>query len=192
MSNELAPLSPADYFAALAEGEPIDPLSVRVAIRVDAQGVVQPLDPAVVGVNSNRGLIVSTHALPPLRSLFRGDRKAFEDRRAPPDDLLTVFHTIEGTLAEWCVLSKTRVRDEQFAQLYSELRRRPDGRGGPLFQYARAAAQVALLLRPTSEAEFDAVLRRIERSTRTFSDGPMSTGYLERALLPLTSIGTVR
>ena len=67
-----------------------------------------------------------------------------------------------------------------------------DGRGGPLFQYARAAAQVALLLRPTSDGEFDAVLRRIERSTRTFGDGPTSTSYLERALLPLTSIGTAR
>jgi hypothetical protein len=37
-------------------------------------------------------------------------------------------------------------------------------------------------LRPVSRAEFEAVMRRLARSARTFSDGPASSNYLELAL----------
>jgi hypothetical protein len=44
-------------------------------------------------------------------------------------------------------------------------------------------------IRATSQAEFEAVARRLERSARTFSMGWTSTNYTHNALKPLREAG---
>ncbi len=60
-------------------------------------------------------------------------------------------------------------------EIYSNLRRRPDGRSlGFVHDYMWQAAVVMLGTRPLSQAEFEAILARLERSCRTFEQGPVS------------------
>jgi len=88
--------------------------------------------------------------------------------------------------ADWCSLRGKPEYDEEFERLYSQLRRRPDGRdSNPLFGWLRRAAQLAVLVRPTSEAEFEAVTRRLARSARTLREQVTSTNYWQVALRPL-------
>lgn len=125
----------------------------------------------------------------PLRSLFRGARVVQEFGSTPPPEYDLVFAFIERPLALFAAASAPRVRDEEFERLFSELRRRPDGRyQSPLYLYCQAVLRALLLLRPTSESEFDAVLRRLARSARTFSEGATSTHYFDNVLGPLLRV----
>lgn len=130
-------------------------------------------------------------ALPeaPLRSLYRGGRVVEEFGSTPPGEYDPVFAFIERPLALFCAASASPVRDAEFEKLFSELRRRPDGRyQSPLYRYLQAVLRSLLLLRPTSESELDAVLRRLARSARTFSDGATSTHYFDKVLGPLLRV----
>jgi hypothetical protein len=78
------------------------------------------------------------------------------------------------------------LRDDDALKLFSEMRRRPDGKfQSPLYVYFRAALRLLLLARPTSEREYDAVLRRLERSARTFRTDGASTWYQDKVLVDL-------
>jgi hypothetical protein len=69
--------------------------------------------------------------------------------------------------------------DRQMEEVYSNLRRRPDGRS--LGFWHDALWQICALLlamRPLSNAEFEAYLGRLERSTRSMQIGPVSRNYL--------------
>ncbi len=70
-------------------------------------------------------------------------------------------------------------RDEEMLEIYSMLRRRPDGRSlGFVHDYMWQAAAIVLGTRPLSQAEFEAILSRLERSCRTFRMGPGSRNYV--------------
>jgi hypothetical protein len=122
----------------------------------------------------------------PLRSLFRGATAVAEFGSTPPPEYDLVFAFIERPMALFCAAAPSPVRDQDFEKLYTELRRRPDGRyQSPLYRYLQAVLRALLLLRPTSESEFEAALRRLARSARTFSEGATSTHYFANALAPL-------
>jgi hypothetical protein len=60
-------------------------------------------------------------------------------------------------------------------EIYSNLRRRPDGRSlGFFHDYLWQAAALILGTRVLSKAEYEAILARLERSCRTFRMGPTS------------------
>jgi hypothetical protein len=64
-------------------------------------------------------------------------------------------------------------------EIYSTLRRRPDGRSlGFVHDYMWQAAALILGTRPLSQAEFEAIMARLERSCRTFELGPTSRNYV--------------
>ncbi len=64
-------------------------------------------------------------------------------------------------------------------EVYSVLRRRPDGKSlGHLHDYMWQAAALLLASQPLSQAEFEAIMSRLERSCRTFRMGPTSTNYV--------------
>ncbi len=66
-------------------------------------------------------------------------------------------------------------RDAELRDIYSALRRRPDGRSlGFVHDYIWQAAALILGTRPLSQAEFEAIMARMERSCRTFEQGPTS------------------
>ena len=64
-------------------------------------------------------------------------------------------------------------------EIYSALRRRPDGGSlGFVHDYMWQAAALVLGTRPLSQAEFEAIMARLERSCRTFEQGPTSRNYV--------------
>ena len=112
-----------------------------------------------------------------LQALFRGDKQ-------PPElgDVPEAYVDSLGLL-ELHALELSKVfgdrRDAEMRELYSTLRRRPDGRSlGFVHDYMWQAAALLLATRPLSEAEFEAILARLERSCRTFEMGPTSRNYI--------------
>lgn len=177
----LATLSPS-------EGERTSLLSWEPMLPTDAAG--RPTAPAGSFIVARHGAPGLSHLRAlgdaPLRTLFRGGRVVEEFGSAPPAEYDTVFAFIERPMALYCAACAQPVRDEEFEKLYSELRRRPDSRyQSPLYRYLQAVLRTLLLLRPTSESEFEAVLRRLARSARTFGGGATSTHYFDNALRPL-------
>jgi len=70
-------------------------------------------------------------------------------------------------------------RDAEMREIYSYLRRRPDGKSmGLTHDYMWQAAALMLATRPLSQAEFEAIMNRLERSCRTFELGPGSRNYI--------------
>lgn len=120
--------------------------------------------------------------------LFVGDRRPPDFSAGPTDEYMSFFVLIERTAADHCSCTGQKIRDKEFEQIYGDLRRRPDGRSdNPLFHQVRAALRLYMSLRDVSEAEYQAVLRRLERSARSFAVGPTSMNYVERALTLLLS-----
>lgn len=112
-----------------------------------------------------------------LRALFRGDRQppVLGDYPEAYNDSFILFdlHALE--------ISKFfgDRRDAEMKEVYSTLRRRPDGRSlGFVHDYLWQAAALILGTRPLSQAEFEAILARLERSCRTFEMGPTSRNYV--------------
>lgn len=64
-------------------------------------------------------------------------------------------------------------------EIYSVLRRRPDGRSlGFVHDYMWQAAALILGTRSLSQAEFEAIMARLERSCRTFETNATSRNYI--------------
>lgn len=112
-----------------------------------------------------------------LRALFRGDKQppVLGDYPEAYNDsfMLLDLHALE--------ISKFfgDRRDAEMREIYSALRRRPDGRSlGFVHDYMWQAAAFILGTRPLSQAEFEAIMARLERSCRTFELGPTSRNYI--------------
>jgi hypothetical protein len=112
-----------------------------------------------------------------LRALFRGNRQPpvlGEYPEAYNDSFILLdLHALE--------ISKFfgDRRDAEMKEIYSSLRRRPGGRSrGFVHDYMWQAAALILSTRPLSQAEFEAIMSRLERSCRTFERGPTSRNYL--------------
>jgi hypothetical protein len=134
-------------------------------------------------VSGTRTAEVQLRTIP---ELWSGNARPPDFSHGPTKDYVMFFAVLEATAADYCASTGRRVRDREFERLYDHLRRRPDGEdSNPLFSYLQASAALYLSLRGGSREEFEAVVRRLARSARTFSDGWTSTWYLDRALLPL-------
>ena len=158
-----------------------------IAIEVDDQEEILPLGDHV-GVVA--GGVATPVTLPRLSSLWVGDRTPPPFPRGPTPEYLPFFVVIERTAADFCVIDNRIVTDKEFERLYDLLRRRPDGTDSEiLFTYLHAAVRLYMALRDVSRAEFEAVLRRLAQSARTFSDGYASRNYFGRALSPLHGSG---
>jgi hypothetical protein len=112
-----------------------------------------------------------------LGSLFRGDRQppVLGDYPEAYNDSFILF--------DMHVLEISRFfgdrRDAEMKEVFSMLRRRPDGRSqGFIHDYLWQAAALILGTRPLSQAEFEAIMARLERSCRTFEQGPTSRNYV--------------
>lgn len=112
-----------------------------------------------------------------LRALFRGYKQppVLGDYPEAYNDAFIIFdlHVLE--------ISKFfgDRRDAEMKEIYSVLRRRPDGRSlGFVHDYMWQAAALVLGTRPLSQAEFEAIMARLERSCRTFEMGSTSRNYV--------------
>ena len=112
-----------------------------------------------------------------LRALFRGFKE-------PPvlGDYPEVYNT-SFVLMDLHALELSKYfedrRDAEMKEIYSVLRRRPDGRSlGFVHDYMWQAAALVLGTRPLSQPEFEAIMARLERSCRTFQQSPSSRNYI--------------
>lgn len=135
-----------------------------------------------VGTEANE---LST-ALKPCSELFTGDRQPPSLEGEPPDEYLDFFVILESTLARACALDGHAQTDDEVERLFRYLKKRPDGVDrNPIFAVLQQAARLYMSLRPTSRAEYEAVMDRLSRSARTFSLGKGSRNYYLNVLVPL-------
>lgn len=111
--------------------------------------------------------------VPSLRALFRGDRPSPQLGDEPTE------YRREFSVLDMHVLEVSRFlgprRDAELEEIFSALRRRPDGRSlGKVHDYLWKGAALMLALHPLSQAEFEAILARLEKSCRRFGQGPTS------------------
>ena len=116
--------------------------------------------------------------VPSGRYLFRGDKPAPAIPNEPPPAYLPLFFFIEQHVLTFChgLGDKT---DGEFEEVYSNLRRRPDGKPASelhFFLWQVAAGLVGR--RPVSAAEFEAIFGRLARSASTFRIGLVSRNYI--------------
>lgn len=115
-----------------------------------------------------------------LRPLFRGDRPPPPDGEMAhyPVQYVPFFYGIENGVLLFCSAAG-QPTDAECEDVYSQMRRRPDGKStGPLHDAVWQAAALALGLRPWSEAEYTAVFGQLARSARHFKMGRTSRNYL--------------
>lgn len=176
--------NPQDFVPELQELFKEPPLDPRKLLRV-AVAVENPDEHGgnYVPVESERNLIsisdgdhVWDWKLDSLRSLFRGDRQP-PVLGNYPEAYNDSFILFDLHALEICNVFGDP-RDAEMKEIYSILRRRPDSRSlGFIHDYLWQAAALILGTRPLSQAEFEAILARLERSCRTFEMGPTSRNY---------------
>lgn len=164
------------------EDPPVNPRKmVRVAIAVKEpteRGGLVPADIDRSSLSLSDGTQEWFWETDSLRALFRGNRQppVLGDYPEAYNDSFALFdlHALE--------ISRFfgDRRDAEMKEIYSMLRRRPDGRSlGFVHNYMWQAAALILGTRPLSQAEFEAILARLERSCRTFELGPTSRNYVQ-------------
>ena len=110
--------------------------------------------------------------------LFAGNETPPSFLEGPTPEYEAFFMMMEMAALDWCDASGEVPTDFQFELAYNELRRSPDGPGrSALFPWLNVAARLYMSLVDTSRAEYDAVLRRLAKSARTWSKGPGSRDY---------------
>lgn len=113
-----------------------------------------------------------------LKSLFRGTARAPSLEKFPKE-YVPLFSTIEEQVLMYARIFDEPT-DEDMRGVYSNLARLPDGKGHSLLHnHMWQACALALGTRPWSSHQLEAVLRRLQRSCRTFHTHPGSKNYLE-------------
>ena len=85
-----------------------------------------------------------------------------------------------------CSVTDMQPRDDEFLEIYTQMRRRPDGKSlGPLHDVIWQSAALVLGQSPWSEEEYTAVFGQMARSARHFRLFPSSRNYFEHILKPM-------
>jgi hypothetical protein len=115
-----------------------------------------------------------------ISELFFGTLRPPSFLNGPTEDYEFFFYFIEMTALDYCDTMGVDVRDKEFQCLYEKLRWEPDGDDdNPLFSYLQAAFRLYMSLFNISQAEYQAVARRLARSAKTFAKGYGSTEYIQ-------------
>jgi hypothetical protein len=115
--------------------------------------------------------------VPTLQELFRGDRMPPSDMDHYPEAYTPHFFYIENHVLNLCELIGDRT-DQEMEEVYSMLRRRPDGRSlGLTHDLVWQAGALLLGTRVLSGAEFEALIGAMERSTRRWALRPVSRNH---------------
>jgi hypothetical protein len=146
-----------------------------IGIEVDDEGRVQPVSEVVAVIAGPK----TTHvALKKISELFTGTKSPPSFRSGPTAEYVLFFAVIELTVIDFCRSAGRAEYDAEMERLYTHLRRRPDGHdANPLFSYMQAAARLYMSSFDVSQAELDAVCRRLSQSAGHFAAGPTSTNY---------------
>ena len=173
-----------DFVPSLREAVERQPLDLNKIIMAGVPVKDHDLHTKPVPAGTDRGLICLTAGqgtcvwqTDSLRALFRGNRQPpiLGDY---PQAYNESFAVLDMHALEISKFFGDRL-DREMLEIYATLRRRPDGRSlGFVHDYLWQAAAIVLGTRPLSQAEFEAILSRLERSCRTFAQGPVSRNYI--------------
>lgn len=124
-----------------------------------------------------------TVTLPSIREMFRGNRNPgeFPDY---PEEYIPFFCAVEIAVVR--AVREGRIplaTDDAFIEVYSAMRRRPDGRSlGQLHDLVWSEALFFLLTRECSRMEYEACFQKLERGVRKFHFDYSSHNYLDHLL----------
>jgi len=154
----------------------LNPGRLSVPFESDGRKHVRIPDKHAVPVTDGHKLIA--WAAPSLRELFRGNRQPPPDIDHYPLEYSQHFFFIENHVLTLCDAMGDRT-DQELEEIYSALRRRPDGRS--LSTVHDCLWQVTALLlgsHELSEGEFEALMAALVRSTRKWGIRPVSRNYI--------------
>jgi tetratricopeptide (TPR) repeat protein len=162
---------------AVVESGGLNPKKLTVVFETDGQGRVRVANKH--SVNLYDGYKMALWEVPLLRDLFRGDAEPPPDLNRYPPPFCIYFYLIEKHVLTLCDARGDQT-DQQMEEIYSSLRRRPDGRSlGEVHDFLWQIAALLLALYPLSEAEFDGTFGQLARSARGWALRPVSRNYVD-------------
>jgi hypothetical protein len=180
MSEEEKVIFPREKFhpslLERVEEAKLNPNRLRVAIEVSQDGKPNIKGRHQILLSDSEGF--ASWDVPSLRELFRGTNLAPPDLKYYPPAYAPFFYLIEMHVLVFSdnVGEKT---DEEFEEIFSNLRRRPDGRSlGVLHDYLWQAAALLLGITPLSAEEFEGIFGRLSRSAQSWRTAPSSRNYV--------------
>jgi hypothetical protein len=169
--NELFPT-----LRAVIEAEGLNADSLIVPIEANDRGGIRVLDKHAVPVYDGTKLV--RWQVPTLQELFRGNQMPPPDMDHYPEAYVPRFFFIESHVLTVCSAKGDRT-DQEIEEIYSMLRRRPDGRSlGAVHDFLWQVLALLLGTQILSAAEFEALIGALERSTRKWALRPVSRNYV--------------
>ncbi len=160
----------------LVEAEGLNPDKLGVALEASDQGRIRVLDKHSVPVTD--GSKVVPWPVPALADLFRGSQTPPPDMDHYPELYAPDFFFIENHVLTLCGTAGDRT-DQEMEEVYSMLRRRPDGRSiGAVHDFLWQVCALLLGTQVLSAAEFEALIGALERSARRWALRPVSRFYV--------------
>jgi tetratricopeptide (TPR) repeat protein len=163
---------------AVVKHQGLDPESLSVAVDTDDKGYIHVPDRHSVLVSD--GEKTAVWLVSSLRELFRGNKLPPPDIDHYPPEYAGYFFSLEKHVLAVCDAQGDRT-DQEMEPIFSALRRRPDGKNhlGPTHDYLWQATALTLGSHVLSQAEFQAILGRLERSVRSWAQRPISRNYVQ-------------
>ena len=160
----------------LVETEGLDPEKLSVLLEADDRGNIRVQEKHSIPVYD--GEKMAHWQVPALIELFRGSRTPSPDMDHYPEEYCPCFYFIEEHVLTVCAAKGDRT-DQELEEIYSMLRRRPDGRSlGAVHDFLWQVAALLLGTHVLSGAEFEALFSALERSTRKWALRPVSRNYV--------------
>jgi len=168
-----------DLIASLREVVQANGLDVaKLAVGIEAdktRRVILPDRHTIFVSDSHKA---ATWAAPSLGELFRGNRPPPPDMEHYPPEYMPCFVFIEDQFLTLCEAIGDRT-DQEMEEVYSALRRRPDGRRLNLtHDFLWQVSALLLGLYPLSAAEYESLIGALVRSTRKWALRPISRNYV--------------
>ena len=169
--NDLAP-----SLRPLVEAAALKPDKLSVALETDHRRNIRVVDKHTVAVTDGEKMI--GWPVPALAGLFRGSQTPPPDMDHYPEAYTPHFFFIENHVLTACKAMGDRT-DQEMEEIYSMLRRRPDGRSlGALHDFLWQVVALLLGTRALSAAEYEALIGALEHSTRKWGLRPVSRNYV--------------
>jgi hypothetical protein len=161
---------------SLVESEGMVAERLSVALEADDRGNIRVQDKHLILISDGKEM--ARWQVPALGELFRGSRAPPPDMDHYPEEYRPHFYFVENHVLTVCAAKGDRT-DQEMEEIYSMLRRRPDGRSlGAVHDFLWQVAALLLGTRVLSGAEFEALLGALERSTRKWGLRPVSRNYV--------------
>ena len=154
----------------------LEPTNLGVALETDGQRHIRLLDKRSLAISDGEKM---THwNVATLSELFRGNQLPPSDIEHYPPQYAPYFYEIELQLLTLCKAMGDRT-DQELEEIYSALRRRPDGRSlGVAHDFLWQVVVLLLGKYVLSQAEFEGILSALVRSTRRWAQRPISRNYI--------------